>query len=74
MTAIEEGKVCVVTAGRRAGQKVEITKLLPHGFVQARFLEPQGKGKTSKDGKTVSPAKQERKYSLRHLEPLEGKK
>lgn len=36
MAAIEEGRICVVTRGRRAGQRVTITKIFRQGFVQAR--------------------------------------
>ncbi len=57
MAGIEKDLVCVVKAGRRAGEQVTITKVLQHGFVNV-----QGKG-----GK-------ERKYSIKHLEPVQKSK
>ena len=33
MSMIEEGNRCIVTAGRRAGEEVEITKVIEENFV-----------------------------------------
>ena len=61
MAAIESGRVCIVTSGRRAGKQVVITKVLQQAFVRAKFTN-------------VAPEKaKERKYSSAHLEPVNQK-
>ncbi len=36
MAAIEKGRVCIITAGRRSGEKVVITKDIGTGFVMVQ--------------------------------------
>ena len=36
MPAIEEGRVCVMTAGRRKGEEVTVTKVLDDTFVMVK--------------------------------------
>ncbi len=55
MAAIEKGKNAIILRGRRAGEKVIITKV-EGSFA---YVKPAG----AKEGK-------ERKISIRHLEPV----
>jgi ribosomal protein L14E/L6E/L27E len=59
MTAIHEGRICIVKKGRRAGTEVAVTKVTDGNFVMASPVS--GKGK-------------ERKYAISHLEPTANKK
>jgi large subunit ribosomal protein L14e len=55
MSVIKEGRICIKIAGRDAGEKVIITKVIDENFVMVK-----------------SPKrKQERRCSIRHLEPTE---
>ncbi len=43
MAAIEEGRACIVKAGRRAGEKVTITKVLDKNFVMVKSEKKERK-------------------------------
>ena len=55
MSAIKTGRICVKLAGRDAGEKVVITKIVDDNTV---MIKSPGR-------------KQERKCSIRHLEPTD---
>lgn len=55
MSAIKVGRVCIKTAGRDAGSKCVITKVMDENFVMVKS-----------DGR-----KKERRCCIRHLEPTE---
>jgi large subunit ribosomal protein L14e len=55
MSAIKTGRICVKLAGRDAGQKVVITKIVDTNTV---MVKSPGRAK-------------ERKCSIRHLEPTD---
>jgi large subunit ribosomal protein L14e len=55
MSAISVGRVCIKTAGRDAGEKCVITKVLNANFVE---IKSQGRKKV-------------RRCAVRHLEPTE---
>jgi ribosomal protein L14E/L6E/L27E len=43
MPAIEEGRKCVVTVGRRKGEEVTITKILDKNFVMVKGAKKERK-------------------------------
>jgi len=53
MAAIQVGRICIRKAGKDAGKKCVITKLVDENFVEAK----------------VTGAKKAHKVSIRHLEP-----
>lgn len=55
MTAIKVGRVCVKLAGRDAGEKCVVTKMIDDNSVMVK----------------CSSRKKERKCAIRHLEPTE---
>ncbi|MEM3361874.1 MAG: hypothetical protein QXV64_02960 [Candidatus Anstonellaceae archaeon] len=55
MAAIKEGRICIKLAGRDAGQKVVITKIIDKNFVMIKS----------------PARKKERRCSIRHLEPTD---
>ena len=55
MSALTPGRVCIKTAGRDAGDKCIIVKVLDGGFVEIKS-----------DGR-----KKNRRVSIRHLEPTD---
>lgn len=55
MSAIKEGRICIKLAGRDAGQKVIITKIIDKNFVMIKS----------------PVRKKERKCAIVHLEPTD---
>jgi len=55
MSAIKQGRICVKIAGRDAGEKVVITKVVDGNFVMVKSPK----------------RKKERRCSIRHLEPTD---
>ncbi len=43
MPAIEEGRVCVMSAGRRKGEEVTITKVIDSNFVMVKGAKKERK-------------------------------
>jgi ribosomal protein L14E/L6E/L27E len=43
MSAIKEGRKCVMTAGRRKGEEVTITKILDNNFVMVKGAKKERK-------------------------------
>lgn len=43
MPAIEEGRTCVMTAGRRKGEEVTITKVIDKNFVMVKGKKKERK-------------------------------
>jgi large subunit ribosomal protein L14e len=56
MGAITVGRVCIKTAGRDAGEKCVITKIIDKNFVEIRSIA----------------RKKIRKCAIRHLEPTDA--
>ncbi|MBM3229340.1 50S ribosomal protein L14e [Candidatus Parvarchaeota archaeon] len=55
MPAIEVGRVCIKTAGRRSGKKAVVIKIMDRNFVQV----------------LVQGSKKQARCSIRHLEPTQ---
>ena len=43
MPAIEEGRVCIMNAGRRKGEEVTITKVIDRNFVMVKGAKKERK-------------------------------